>query len=79
LQNPQFDPQAYPFDPNRRNAITLSVNLTTGQVAGAVVFQAQCDNGVLYGFGEPAKIVGFRTMHVLALLDLTQAETPVPK
>jgi hypothetical protein len=69
-------PNLYPFDPNRRDNISLSVNLTTGQVAGVHDFQGQCENDVLYGFSEPALFVGLKMMHVLALLDLTEAEAP---
>jgi hypothetical protein len=64
----QLDPKAYPFDPNRRDAITLSVNLTTGQVAGSFAFQAKCENGILYGFSNPTGFLQFHVMHVLALL-----------
>jgi hypothetical protein len=66
----QPDLEKYPFDPNRRDPITPSVNLNTGQVAGSFSFQAQCQDGVLYGFHTPpgGGHFLFPVMCVLALL-----------
>jgi len=73
-----WDTKAYPFDPNRRDPITLSVNLTSGQVAGSFAFQALCENGLLYGFSTPSTS-GFLKVPMMNVLALITESVPIPK